>query len=335
MEDMEDMEFQALLIEEQKDEKKFIRNLVRRKISDLPEGELLVRVRYSSLNYKDALSASGNKGVTKRYPHTPGIDCSGVVENSGVEEFGVGDEVIVSCFDLGMNTSGGFGQYIRVPAAWAVKLPTQLTMRQSMIYGTAGFTAAQCVDRIVRHGVRPKDGPVLVTGATGGVGCIAVAILAKLGFHVSAATGKEAGEFLSRIGAAELIDRQKIGLNTKRAMLRERWAAVVDTVGGHYLETAIKTTKYDGIVTCCGNVASADIALTVYPFILRGVTLAGIDSAITPKERRQQIWKKISQEWRLDFLDELSCEVCLADLSVTIDTMLAGGLKGRVVVNLQ
>ena len=328
------MEFKALLVEEDKNNNKYTRNLVIRTVSDLPPGELLVRVKYSSLNYKDALSASGNKGVTKKYPHTPGIDCAGIVEQSLVEDFSRGEEVIVSCFDLGMNTSGGFGQYIRVPGAWAVKLPEALSLRRSMIYGTAGFTAAQCVDRIIKHGVTPEHGPVLVTGATGGVGCVAVAILAKLGFHVSAATGKDANEFLSKIGAAEVIPREKIIIGKTRSLLRERWAAVVDTVGGHYLEAAIKTTKYDGIVTCCGNVASPDLALTVYPFILRGVTLAGIDSAITPMAKRQKVWQKISQEWQLDFIDDLGREIYLDDLETNIEAMLAGCLTGRVIVNL-
>ena len=332
---MEEKEFKALLVEEDRNEHKYNRRLVTRKISDLPPGELLVRVKYSSLNYKDALSASGNKGVTKRYPHTPGIDCSGVVEHSLVPDFAPGDEVIVSCFDLGMNTPGGFGQYIRVPAAWAVKLPGTLSLRRSMIYGTAGFTAAQCIERIIGHGVTPEHGPVLVTGATGGVGCMAVAILAKLGFQVSAATGKAANNFLSKIGATEVIPREKISAGKMRSLLRERWAAVVDTVGGHYLEAAVKTTKYGGIVTCCGNVASPELALTVYPFILRGITLTGIDSAITPMAKRQKIWQKIAQEWQLDFIDDLGQEIYLADLNASIEAMLAGQLTGRIIVNLQ
>jgi len=334
MGNMEEIEFKALWVEE-KSEKRFTRGIVTRRIANLPLGELLVRVKYSSLNYKDALSASGNKGVTKRYPHTPGIDCAGIVEKSRVDEFKVGDEVIVSCFDLGMNTPGGFGEYIRVPGAWAVKLPPEISLRQSMIYGTAGFTAAQSVERILQHGVTPDSGAILVTGATGGVGSVAVAILAKLGFKVSAATGKDADDFLSAIGAAEIIPRQKLAGGKNRALLRERWAAVIDTVGGRYLETAIKSTKYDGIVTCCGNVAAPEINLTVYPFILRGVTLAGIDSALTPKLRRQHIWRKIAREWRLDLIETLGHEISLEELDANIEAMLAGRLRGRVIVNLQ
>jgi putative YhdH/YhfP family quinone oxidoreductase len=329
---MKEQEFKALWVE--KNDERITRSLITRRISDLPAGDLLVRVKYSSLNYKDALSASGNKGVTKKYPHTPGIDCAGIVEHSLVNDFQEGDEVIVSCFDLGMNTPGGFGQYIRVPSDWAVKLPAGISLRQSMIYGTAGFTAAQSVERIIQHGITPESGSVLVTGATGGVGSVAVAILAKLGYEVSAVTGKDADDFLTSLGAAEIIPRQKIA-QTKRAMLRERWAAVVDTVGGYYLATAIKTTKYDGIVTCCGNVAGADIALTVYPFILRGVTLAGIDSAVAPMSKRQMIWQKIALEWRLDFIETLGHEIGLAELDAHIEAMLAGQLTGRTVINLQ
>jgi putative YhdH/YhfP family quinone oxidoreductase len=287
------------------------------------------------LNYKDALSAAGNRGVTKRYPHTPGVDGAGtVVEDSGGGAFKPGEQVIVSGFDLGMNTAGGFGQYIRVPAAWAVRLPATLTLKESMMYGTAGFTAAQCVAAIVRHGVTPRDGDVLVSGATGGVGSIAVAILAKLGYRVVAMTGKSEDAFLTKIGAAEILPRQNFVGATNRALLRERWAAVVDTVGGEYLACAIKATRYGGVVTCCGNAAGPDLPLTVYPFILRGVSLVGIDSASTPVAKRQEIWQRLGAEWRLDFLPTICQEVPLADLSPYIDLMLAGRLTGRVVVDL-
>jgi len=333
IENKENKEFKALWVTEEED-KSYKRQVVKRRVSQLPPGDLLVRVLYSSLNYKDALSASGNKGVTRRYPHTPGIDCAGVVEQSALADFAPGDEVIVSCFDLGMNTPGGFGQYIRVPAQWAVKLPRGMDLRQSMIYGTAGFTAAQGVERIISHGVRPEDGRVLVTGATGGVGCMAVAMLAASGYTVSAASGKDEDEFLTAIGAAEVIKRQKIAVGANRALLRERWAAAVDTVGGPYLEAILKTCRYGGIVTCCGNVAAPELNLTVYPFILRGITLAGIDSALTPVVKRQHVWQRMAKEWRFDFLEDMAVEIVLPDLSDAIDQMLAGRLKGRVIVKL-
>lgn len=326
-------DFQALIIEEQ--DAQYTARIGSRRLEDLPAGELLVRVRYSSLNYKDALSASGNRGVTKRYPHTPGIDSVGtVVENTGSGPLRPGDTVIVSGFDLGMNTSGGFGQYIRVPEGWGVKLPESLTLKESMMYGTAGFTAAQCVSAIVSHGVKPGDGDVLVSGATGGVGSIAVAILAKLGYRVVALTGKTEDTFLEMIGAQEILPRQMFVGSLEKALLRERWAAVVDTVGGDYLATAIKSTRYGGIVTSCGNAAGGELPLTVYPFILRGISLVGIDSASTSVMKRQELWQKLGDEWRLDFLEEICREVSLSGLSACIDLMLAGRLTGRVLVDL-
>lgn len=325
--------FQALIVEEQ--DKQYIRRIGERQIDDLPPGELLIRVRYSSLNYKDALSASGNRGVTKRYPHTPGVDCAGTVEDvSGTKAWRAGDQAVVTGFDLGMNTPGGFGQYVRVPAAWAVKLPAAMTLKESMMYGTAGFTAAQCVSAIVRHGVQPAAGDVLVSGATGGVGSMAVAILAKLGYRVAALTGKAETAFLKRIGAQEIVPRQSFVVARDRALLRERWSAVVDTVGGDYLTTAIKSCRYGGVVACCGNAGGPDLPLTVYPFILRGISLLGIDSANTPVSVRQEIWQKLAGEWRLDFLEAICREVPLAELSACIDLMLVGKLTGRVLVNL-
>lgn len=326
--------FQAFIVEEQDGEYRC--RVGERQVRDLPAGEVLVRVRYSSLNYKDALSASGNRGVTRRYPHTPGVDCVGtVVDRSGPGLLQPGDQVMVSGFDLGMNTPGGFGQYIRVPESWVMPMPETLSLKEGMMYGTAGFTAGQCVAAIIRHGVGPGDGEVLVSGATGGVGSIAVAILAKLGYRVVALTGKPEDDFLKRIGASEVLSRQTfVGSRGKKALLRERWAAVVDTVGGEYLATAIKSTRYGGIVTCCGNVAAAGLELTVYPFILRGVTLTGIDSAQTPVSKRQEIWQKLATEWRLGFLEDICREVTLTELKAAIDLMLAGRLTGRVVVNL-
>lgn len=326
--------FQAFVVEEDEGHR-YRRRIAERRIGDLPAGELLIRVRYSSLNYKDALSASGNRGVTKRYPHTPGVDCAGeVVVNTGSGPWQAGEQVIVSGFDLGMNTPGGFGQYIRVPDSWAVPLPVGLSQRESMMYGTAGFTAAQCVAAIIGHGVVPDDGEVLVSGATGGVGSMAVALLAKLGYRVVALTGKSEHDFLHRLGAVQVLSRQSFVGSREKALLRERWAAVVDTVGGDYLVTAIKSCRYGGVVTCCGNAAAPDLALTVYPFILRGVTVVGIDSAKTPVALRREIWQKLGSEWRLDFLEEICREVVLSDVDAEIELMLAGRLTGRVVVNL-
>lgn len=304
-------------------------------IADLPAGEVLIRVHYSSLNYKDGLSAIGNPGVTRKYPHTPGIDAAGVVEASTDDRFAVGAEVICMGYDLGMNTSGGFAQYIRVPAKWVLAKPEQLSLYETMQIGTAGFTAAQCVDRLLRFGVQTDQGPILVTGATGGVGSTAVALLSKLGFEVTGVTGKESEHpFLQQLGCTAILDRQQATGRPAAAMLKEYWAGVVDTVGGEILATAIKSTRYNGVVTCCGNAASGDLPLTVYPFILRGVSLVGIDSANCPMTRRNSIWQQLAGSWRLDMLDRVSSCISLDQVSRAIDEMLAGKIRGRIVIDL-
>ena len=329
---MSNTPFQALVVRQEEDS--FIRSFETRQLDDLPQGEVLVRVHYSSLNYKDALSAIGNRGVTRRYPHTPGIDAAGVVAESADSNIKPGDEVIVSCYDLGMNTSGGFAEYIRVPAAWVVAKPALLSLKEAMSYGTAGFTAALSVYKMMQQGVRPEDGPVLVTGAPGGVGSVAVAILAQEGFQVTAASGKAAEDFLSSLGAKEIISREQVSGGADKALLRPRWAGVIDTVGGEILAKALKTTKPCGTVTCCGNVASGELPITVYPFILRGITLVGIDAAECPLELRKKIWQKIASDWKLDQLAELSNEIPLTDVSDAIDRILAGKIKGRTIIKI-
>ncbi len=327
--------FRALVVEET-GENKFVRSIKSRSTDDLPAGEVLIRVHYSSLNYKDALSATGNKGVTKNYPHTPGIDASGVVEESTAQGFKPGDEVLVTGYDLGANTPGGYGEYIRVPADWVVKLPKGLSLRDGMIYGTAGFTAALSVHKMEEHGVVPGIGEVLVTGATGGVGSIAAGILAKAGYEVVASTGKaDQKQLLLDLGVKEVISREDATDTSGRALLKARWAGVVDTVGGEILATAIKSAKQHGVVTCCGNVASADLPINVYPFILRGVSLVGIDSAYCSMDERKKVWAKIAGEWKIDRLELITTEVTLAGLDKNIELILRGGQKGRVVVNMK
>lgn len=313
----------------------YVRRLEERRIGDLPPGEVLVRVCYSSLNYKDGLSATGNRGVTRRYPHTPGIDAAGVVAASVDPRFLPGDEVIVSCYDLGMNTPGGFGQYIRVPAGWVMRLPAGLSLRASMVYGTGGFTAANSVERLLAHGVRPEQGKVLVTGASGGVGCFSVAILAREGFKVTAVSGKEsARELLTALGASEIIGRAQAVDTSGRLILKGRWAGVVDTVGGEILATALKSTRYGGAVTCCGNVAGPEFSANVFPFILRGIALLGIDSAECPMARRQLLWAKLAGEWQVAGLEAITTEIGLAELDGAIARILKGQVQGRVVVRL-
>lgn len=325
--------FRAMVVSETP-QKTFSREIRERALGDLPAGELIIEVKYSSLNYKDALSATGNKGVTRKYPHTPGIDAAGVVVDSTTRLFGAGDEVTVTGFDLGMNTSGGFGQYISVPALWATKLPKGLSLRDSMCHGTAGLTAALCIIRLMASGLTKESGEVLVTGATGGVGSIAVSILAKLGFSVVAATGK-AGEhdFLKGLGAKAIISREEANDTSGRPLQKPRWAGVVDTVGGNILATALKTTKYGGLVAACGNAMSAELNVNVFPFILRGVSLLGVDSVEIPMRARQMAWNKLAGEWSID-VGSLVTEVSLQELNPKIDEILTGGIRGRVLVNL-
>ena len=327
--------FQALWITEP-EEGRFERSIAERSTDDLPDGEVLVRVRYSSLNYKDALSASGNKGVTRQYPHTPGIDAAGTVAESRSDEFRPGDEVIVTSYDLGMNTPGGFGGYIRVPAAWVVPLPSGLNLQESMIMGTAGFTAALSVHKLRHAGVTPERGPVLVTGASGGVGSLGVAILAALGYEVVAGTGKaDAHDFLRDLGARDFVGREELVDDSKRPLLKSRWAGVLDTVGGDVLATALKTTQLDGAVSCCGNVASPKLPTTVFPFILRGIDLLGVDSQNCAMPLRRQLWQQLAGEWKPERLSSIMTETDLAGLEGEwIDRILAGGVRGRVVVRL-
>lgn len=331
---MSEETFKAMVVREGP-EKRFTRDIEERTVSDLPEGEVLIRVSHSSLNYKDALSAIGNRGVTRSYPHTPGIDAAGEVAESDVPDFKAGDRVLVTGYDLGMNTAGGFGQYIRVPAGWVVPIPDNLSAEESMAYGTAGITAALSVFHLESRGIAPEGGQILVTGATGGVGSLAVSFLAKAGYEVVGVSGKpEAESFLGDLGAASVIGREEATDDSGRPLLKARWAGVVDTVGGEMLATALKSTKLHGSVTCCGNVASAELPMTVYPFILRGISLLGIDSQNCPMDVRRHLWAKMANEWRIDHLDRLTQRVGLSELSGHIDEILAGKKKGRTVVDL-
>ena len=325
--------FQALWVTESADDS-FERSIIQRHTDDLPAGDVLINVSYSSLNYKDALSATGNKGVTRQYPHTPGIDAAGTVAASNTVDFKEGDEVLVTGYDLGMNTPGGYGEFIRVPAAWVVKLPAGLTLQDSMIYGTAGFTAALSVHKLQQAGLQPDQGEVLVTGATGGVGCVGVALLAKLGYSVVAGTGKAAAhDWLRGLGAQAFLSREELVDDSKRPLLKGRWAGVLDTVGGDVLATALKNTRYNGCVSCCGLVASPSLKTTVLPFILRGVDLLGVDSVEIDRAPRLSLWQHLASDWKLDDLTGLMTECDLNALSnIWIDKILQGQVQGRVVV---
>jgi acrylyl-CoA reductase (NADPH) len=328
---MSSAKFKALLVKEENG--KFVRIITERNIDELPPGDVLINVKYSSLNYKDALSASGNKGVTGRYPHTPGIDAAGIVTESNTRNFRKGDEVLVTGYDLGMNTSGGFAEYVRVPAEWVLKIPEILSLKESMILGTAGLTAALALDRLEQAGL-DKEGEVLVTGASGGVGSMAVAILADQGYKVTAGTGKTDQEnYLREIGAVSLITREEMISKTNKALLPGRWSGVVDTVGGNILSTAIASTKQWGAVAACGNVSSVELHTTVFPFILRGISLLGINSEKTPMALRQKLWEKLSGEWKPKKINLMFEECSLKDLNKKIDEILVGKVKGRILVD--
>ncbi len=332
---MENLTFKAMVVKETAD-KNFVREITEKTIKDLPAGDIIIKVHYSSLNYKDALSASGNKGVTRNYPHTPGIDAAGVVVESSSPNVQEGDEVLVTGYDLGMNTSGGYEEYVRVPGNWVVRLPENLSLRESMIYGTAGFTAALSCYKLIQNGVKPEDGPVLVTGATGGVGSIALAILVKSGYEVVAVNGiVDETDYLLGLGAKEVISIEDADDQSGRPMLKPRWAGAIDTVAGNLLSTAIKTTKYGGTVTCCGNVGSAELQSSIYPFIINGVSLLGIDSVNCPVGFRLDVWEKIATEWKLDHLDKITTElVSLEALDERIGLILEGKNRGRAIVKI-
>jgi putative YhdH/YhfP family quinone oxidoreductase len=291
-------------------------------------------VHYSGLNYKDALSASGNRGVTRRYPHQPGIDASGIVEECNTGTFKAGDEVLVTGYDLGMNTDGGFGEYIRVPSEWVVPKPGNLDLEECMIYGTAGFTAALGIDRMLRMGQDPAAGPIVVTGASGGVGSMAVSILSKIGFDVLASTGKEeAADYLKELGAKDIIPREDVDDQSGRPLLRPKWAGGFDTVGGNILDTLLKACSVHGNIASCGNALSFKLQTTVFPFILNGVNLLGVNSATCPMQHRKQLWNKLAGEWKAEQLDLIKKVIALEELEENIQLILRGGVKGRVVIS--
>jgi acrylyl-CoA reductase (NADPH) len=327
--------FKAFLVTEENNGS-FTQSIATRSFDELPQkNEVLINVKYSSLNYKDALSATGHKGVTKKYPHVPGIDASGVVLTSTDGRFKPGDEVIVTGYDLGMNTSGGFAEYISVPADWVVPLPAGLNLKEAMMLGTAGFTAAYALHKMIECGQAPEAGPVLVTGATGGVGSLAVALLSNAGFEVIAATGKsEAHEYLKNIGASQIIDRSEVNDTSGKSLLRWKWAGAIDTVGGNVLSTVLKSCKAHGNVASMGNVLSVELHTTVFPFILNGINLLGVDSATCPMPVRKILWDKLAAEWKPATFEEIATSASLEDLKDYIPRILRGGMMGRIVIDL-
>jgi len=302
---------------------------------NLPPAEVLIHVAYSSVNYKDALACTPDGKIVRRYPFVPGIDLAGVVVESSDERFHAGEEVIATSYDLGVSHYGGFSEYARVRANWVVPLPRGLTLKEAMALGTAGFEAALAVHKLEKNGLTPQRGPVLVTGATGGVGSIAVNILAKLGHTVVASTGKQAEHaYLKELGASTILSREEVSAESNRPLEKELWAGSIDPVGGATLAYLIRTTKYGGSVAACGLTGGSTVNTTVFPFILRAVNLLGIDSVFCPMGLRRELWHRLASDLKPTKLNSISREVTLDELPQVTASLLSGGVRGRTIVRL-
>lgn len=324
--------FTALLLTQQN--KQTVATFERMEPAQLPPGDVTVRVEYSSLNFKDALSVTGRGAIVRKWPLVPGIDLAGVVEQSDDSRWQPGDRVVVNGWGLGETEWGGFSQMARLSADWLLCLPEPYTTRQAMAVGTAGFTAALCVMALRRHSLRPGDGEVLVTGASGGVGSVAVALLAGLGYTVTASTGRpHEADYLKALGATHIVDRATLS-SPGKPLQSERWAGVVDTVGSHTLANACAATRWNGAVAACGLAQGSDFPASVMPFILRGVTLYGINCVFIPNERRTEAWRLLAEYVRPDLLDRMSAEIALSDVVAKSVDLLEGRLRGRTVVDV-
>ena len=299
------------------------------------DNEILIKVNYSSLNYKDALSSIGHPGVTRVLPHITGVDVAGVVEESKSTIFEVGQRVVVTGYDLGMNTNGGHAEFVKVPSSWAIRTPDSISDKEIMAYGTAGLTAALSIQELLKNGINPEESKVLVTGSTGGVGSVSIAILKKLGFSVTAITTKiNKKEYLISIGAKDIITIEDFMQNSNKPLLGTNYDAVIDTVGGDILAQALKQLKYDGVATCCGLTASYELNTNVYPFILRGVRLIGIDSVECKLEKKQSAWEKLAGYWAISCIENIIKEISLDEIKEAYTELLEGKASGRYVVKI-
>lgn len=323
--------FKALVVN--KDDNDFTVDIKSLSLDDLPEGEVLIEVAYSSVNYKDGLAAIPNGKIVSTYPFVPGIDLAGTVVSSKDERFKEGDKVIATSYEIGVTHFGGFSEYARIPAKWIVPLPEGLTLKEAMTFGTAGFTAALSVQYLQDNGVKPEDGPVLVSGSTGGVGSAAISMLSKLGYEVVASTGKESQhEYLKSIGAKEVIAREDLLPEKIRPLDSQRWAGAIDPVGGKTLAYILSTTKYGGTVAVSGLTGGANVETTVFPFILRGVKLIGVDSVYCPMPIRQKLWQRLASDLKPEKLDKITREITLEELPQALKDILQGKLTGRTIV---
>jgi len=324
--------FKGILVE--KDEAGYRASLKNFDEAELPEGDVTVRVSHSTLNYKDALAITGKGPVVRKFPMVPGIDLVGTVEHCTHLDYAVGDAVILNGWGVGETHWGGLAQKARVNGNWLVPLRGQFTPQQAMAIGTAGFTAMLCVLALERHGVTPEHGEILVTGAAGGVGSVATAVLTRLGYRVVAVSGRpEEAEYIQSLGAVEILDRATFATPGK-PLGKERWAGAVDVVGSHTLANVCATTKYRGVVTACGLAGGMDFPATVAPFILRGVTLAGIDSVMCPRPERLEAWRRLGRDLDISKLAKISKEVGLTEVLPLSSKLLGGQVRGRVVVDV-
>ncbi|WP_186578551.1 NADPH:quinone oxidoreductase family protein [Aquibacillus kalidii] len=305
-------------------------------INDLPDAEVLIEVHYSSVNYKDGLASLPKSTIVKQYPFIPGIDLAGVVVDSKDERYKVGDEVIATSYEIGVTHYGGYSQYARIPSKWIVPLPEELSLKEAMFFGTAGFTAALSINRLENSGIMPDKGKVLVTGATGGVGSTAVAMLHKLGYQVVASTGKQSAEqFLKEIGASEVISREDVYEEKVKPLDKQLWSAAIDPVGGQMLASVLSKISYGGSVAVSGLTGGTSVPTAVFPFILRGVNLLGIDSVYCPMEERQAVWNRIAGDMKPNgFMEKMATEIKLDELPIALKTIFEGRAQGRMIVNL-
>ncbi|HWO94840.1 MAG TPA: acryloyl-CoA reductase [Bacillus sp. (in: firmicutes)] len=305
-------------------------------INDLPAGEVIIKVAYSGINYKDGLASIPEGKIVKSYPFIPGIDLAGTVVSSEDSRFSKGDEVIATSYEIGVSHYGGYSEYARIPADWIVPLPKGLTLKESMILGTAGFTAALSIQRLEENGLSPDKGKILVTGATGGVGSLAVSMLAKQNYHVVASTGKSAEhDYLRQLGASDIISREDVYNGKIKTLDKQQWAGAIDPVGGATLASILSKLQYNSSVAVSGLTGGGEVPTSVYPFILRGINLLGIDSVYCPMETRKQIWDRMATDLKPDhLLDSVNQEITLEELPETLPIILKGQVRGRIIVRL-
>lgn len=326
-------DFKALVVD--KTECDFTVRIKNISFNDLPAGEVVIKVAYSSINYKDGLASIPEGKIVRSYPFVPGIDLAGVVVSSEDPRYREGDQVIGTSYEIGVSHYGGYSEYARIPADWVVPLPENLSLKEAMIYGTAGLTAALSIQRLEENGLSPEKGKVLVTGATGGVGSIAIAILAKRGYEVVGSTGKESEhDYLHKLGAKEVVSREEVYNGKVKALDKQLWAGAVDPVGGESLAAILSKIDYNGSVAVSGLTGGGNVPTTVFPFILRGINLLGIDSVYCPMEVRKPLWERMASDFKPEVLESISKEISLEELPETLPLILQGQARGRFIVKM-